>query len=91
MSDTSINCSIVVTEETTHINISLFFLGSFLLLCSCGSNGGSLASSSGGSDSGGVDAGAGLKNVFLAFAELAGALTPSDADVHLVLTWLTDI
>ena len=38
-----------------------------------------------------MDAGAGLKNMFLALAELAGTLTPSDADVHLVLTWLTDI
>jgi hypothetical protein len=42
----------------------------------------------GGDGSGGVDAGAGLKNLFL--AELAGALPLSDADVHLVLTWLTD-
>ena len=41
MSDTSINCSIVVTEETTHINISLFLLGSLLLLGRGGSNGGS--------------------------------------------------
>ena len=55
-----------------------------------GSGSGS-GSGCGGDGSGGVDAGAGLKNVFLAFAELAGALTPSDADVHLVLTWLTDI
>jgi len=38
-----------------------------------------------------VDAGAGLKNMFLFLAELAGALPLSDADVHLVLTWLTDI
>jgi len=32
-----------------------------------------------------------LKNMFLFLAELAGALPLSDADVHLVLTWLTDI
>jgi hypothetical protein len=29
--------------------------------------------------------------MFLFLAELAGALPLSDADVHLVLTWLTDI
>jgi len=46
-------------------------------------------SACGGDGSGGVHAGAGLKNLFL--AELAGALPLSDADVHLVLTWLTDI
>ena len=53
-----------------------------------GSGSGS-GSACGGDGSGGVDAGAGLKNLFL--AELAGALPLSDADVHLVLTWLTDI
>ena len=54
-----------------------------------GSGSGDGSGSGSGSGGGGVDAGAGLKNLFL--AELAGALPLSDADVHLVLTWLTDI
>ena len=59
-----------------------------LINTEAGSGSGS-GSACGGDGSGGVDAGAGLKNLFL--AELAGALPLSDADVHLVLTWLTDI
>ena len=57
---------------------------------SSGSGSGGVDSVHAGVDSVNADAGAGLKNVFLAFADLAGALPASDADVHLVLTWLTD-
>ena len=78
----------IVAEIRSDNGLRSLALSTALINTEAGSGSGS-GSACGGDGSGGVDAGAGLKNLFL--AELAGALPLSDADVHLVLTWLTDI